>query len=113
MSKHNQKVVRHPSAPTAPDRQLFGDWLRNRRYDQSYTQASVVQRLRHHRSQAWLSRFENGRFLRLMPVEEFRDLCRILSLNPVEVLVVCGFVVDKEVRDYLTSHHEHANRAAR
>jgi len=89
-----------------PEHMLFGAVLREKRHDSGLTQVAVVRKLRHPRSAGWLSRFERGRFLRLMPVEEFRDLCRVMHLDPVELLVECGFIDLSEVEAYFYYQRE-------
>lgn len=102
--RRSRKVVRHPSSP--PDRRLFGACLLQKRFDLGYTRAAVITRLGRRRSHGWLARYESGYFLRLMPQEEFRDLCRVLSLNPVELLLACGLITRREVDVFLAESED-------
>jgi hypothetical protein len=95
-----------------PERELFGGVLRQKRHDLGLPQVKVVAMLRRTRSAQWLSRFERGRFLRLMPVEEFRDLCRVMHLDPVELLIECGFITPTEVSDHFYALRDESRRAA-
>lgn len=101
-------VHQHPSSYVAATPRLrresslaIGELVRQRRYDSGYTQAQVVSMLRIKRSPGWLSRIENGWFIRLPKAEELRDLCRLLGTNRAEVLDMGGFITEREMHEYL------------
>lgn len=76
-----------------PSRALFGAFLRAMRRDQS--RATITKSVG--RSPGWLARYEHGRFLHPPTFEDLRALCGVLGINPVELLLECGFIAEAEV----------------
>lgn len=78
------------------DREYMGECIETRRRDLRLTRSQVVDKLIRPRSVTWLFRIESGSFIRLPVPEEFRSLCRILRLNPLEILTISGFLTLEE-----------------
>lgn len=78
-----------------PSRALFGAFLRAMRRDQS--RATVTKSVG--RSPGWLARYEHGQFLHPPTFEDLRALCSVLGINPVDLLLECGFIAEAEVVD--------------
>lgn len=80
-----------------PSHALFGAFLRGMRAQIAGTLMSVSRGCG--RSPGWLSRYERGAFVHPPTFEDLRVLCGILGINPVDLLLDCGFVTEAEVVD--------------
>lgn len=99
--RHRQRQRREPS------RVLFGAFLRAMRRDQS--RASITKSVG--RSPGWLARYEHGRFLHPPTFEDLRALCSVLGINPVELLLECGFIAEAEVVDAMFAIEQARHRS--
>lgn len=82
------------------DSALFGECIRQARWDSQLSQAQVCNAMGTERSQSWLSNLERGNFSRLPRWIDFHSLCTVLKLNGVVLLVECGYITSKDVREF-------------
>lgn len=102
MPTHISDISRRLSkrrVPKQPSRALFGAFIRvARQQSQAATARSVG------RSPGWLARYEKGRFVHPPTFEDLRVLCSVLGINPVELLLDCGFITEAEVAAAAMAH---------
>ncbi len=97
--------------PRRPSHALFGAFLRGMRARINGTLVSVSRGCG--RSSGWLSRYEHGRFVHPPTFEDLRALCGILGINPVDLLLDCGFVSEAEIVEAAYRLRDSGSGAAR